>query len=205
MKDGKVFSTRRIEALSDGVFAIAMTLLVLDLVIPLQENIHTNAQFVSALNDLLPTFRNFVISFLLLGTVWGVHQRQFEFITKTDRRLSFLNNLRLLTVVLIPFTTSVANDYENVDLAVAMLPFNFFLIALVSTWQWHYAASKKELCPELSDELKRKGEIRNIVLVTLSGLITLASFVIGVWALLLFMLTPFAMSRVEKWLLRSGS
>ena len=110
------FSTRRLEALTDGVFAIAMTLLVLDLTTSELGDLHSSADLWNALLQESSGFISFGVSFLLLGSLWAVHTRQFEFIKSADRRMLFINNLRLFTVVLVPLTTSLSASYDSLAL-----------------------------------------------------------------------------------------
>jgi uncharacterized membrane protein len=106
MKQIRQFSTRRLEALTDGVFAIAMTLLVLDLAVPNIDTVKNSADLWSALGPLSGNIISFSISFAILAIMWGIHVRQFDGIKRIDERVLNYNNLRLFIVVLIPFTTS---------------------------------------------------------------------------------------------------
>src|ERR1700757_2183768 len=96
-------STSRLEAFSDGIFAIAATLLVLDLHVPS----HRPGQLGHALGHEWPHYATFLVSFLTIGIIWVNHHAQFARIERVDRPLLFLNLLLLLAVVVIPFPTSV--------------------------------------------------------------------------------------------------
>ena len=99
-------SSRALEAFSDGVFAIAATLLVLDL--------HVQARpghLASALGHEWPHYVTFVVSFLTIGIIWVNHHGQFHRIAKVDRTLLFLNLPLLMFVVLIPFPTDLLASY----------------------------------------------------------------------------------------------
>ena len=98
--------TGRVEAFSDGVFAVAITLLVLDLRVPI-----TSGSLVTALADEWPQFVAFLISFLVIGIVWVNHHTLFDTVQHVDRPLLFFNLALLLSVVLIPFTTSLFAEY----------------------------------------------------------------------------------------------
>lgn len=78
------FSTRRLEALTDGVFSIAMTLLVLDLTTTNFGHLRTSADLWGSLSQESSGFISFTVSFLLLGALWAVHTRQFEFISRAE-------------------------------------------------------------------------------------------------------------------------
>lgn len=193
--DTQTFSTRRLEALTDGVFAIAMTLLVLDLNVPQIAGQATNGQLLQALHGMQSNIVNFVVSFLLLGSMWAVHVRQFEHFTLADRRLTMINTLRLLAVVFIPFTTSLAGTYPDLLISRILFPLNFFILALISLWQWHYATREdKHFQKDITRAEVVTGTRRNLVFVlTAAGTVVLSVF-IGTWAFLLFGLTPIALN-----------
>ena len=96
------FSTRRMESLSDGVFGFAMTLLVLNIVVPTITSIRTDGQLWQALQSQQRGFISFVIAFFILAAMWSLHVRQFELLDKVDRRFLFINNVRLLLAILFP-------------------------------------------------------------------------------------------------------
>ncbi len=97
----------RLEAFSDGVFAVAITLLALDLTVAGPGHGHLLDQ----LNDKWPAFLAYLISFFMIGIVWVNHHVLVRSITKVDRTLLFLNLVLLLFVVLIPFATATEADY----------------------------------------------------------------------------------------------
>lgn len=114
--------TGRVEAFSDGVFAVAITLLVLDLRVPI-----TSGSLVTALADEWPRFVAFLISFLVIGIVWVNHHTLFASVQHVDRPLLFFNLALLLSVVVIPFTTSLFAEYvahPGAQATVAALLFN---------------------------------------------------------------------------------
>lgn len=181
------FSTRRIEALSDGVFAIAMTLLVISLNTPvLQGNINETGLW-SALLSMRTQLLNFTISFLMLGSIWAVHMRQFEYIKRTDRHLAFINTLRLFVVVLIPFSTSLAGNYPNLVSGRILLPINFFVLALITTWQWWYATRQpRKFSDHLTELEARRGLQRDIINLIIAFCVIILTYFIGTLAFLLF-------------------
>jgi uncharacterized membrane protein len=97
----------RLEAFSDGVFAVAITLLALDLTVP--GNGH--GSLVEQLNEKWPAFLAYLISFFMIGIVWVNHHVLVRSITKVDRMLLFLNLVLLLFVVLIPWATGTEASY----------------------------------------------------------------------------------------------
>src|SRR5688500_16924802 len=106
-------ATARLEAFTDGVFAIAATLLVLDLTTHPLGDVDTDAQLWAALGAMVPLLATFALSFLLLCLLWMFHVQQFEHIARVDAMMVWLNNGRLLFIVLVPFATSLTTDYSD--------------------------------------------------------------------------------------------
>src|SRR4030065_989192 len=110
-----VLTTRRIEALADGIFAISMTLLVLTLTLP--DMMDTKLNLSQLLAEQWPKFFNYALSFFLLAIFWIVHHQQFHYIRRTDRTHIWINIGILMFVALVPFTTDVAGDYSGRTIA----------------------------------------------------------------------------------------
>lgn len=189
-KRGELYSTRRVENLTDGVFAIAMTLLVLDLVVPQINGVVTDSILWKSLTALSPNLISFTLSFIILGLMWSIHTRQFEYITKVDDTLVTLNTLRLFIVVLIPFTTSLNGHYPNLVIGQVFYPLNLFLLALVTYIQGVYASRHREFYHEYSESNIRAGQNRSLVFLIVSGLICLAIIPLGNIAFFGFLLIP---------------
>ncbi|MDX2377240.1 TMEM175 family protein [Microbacterium sp. LRZ72] len=141
-KPDATMATTRTEAYTDAVFAIAATLLVLDLTADSIGKIDSDGQLWQALGDMSQNIVGFVISFWLLSMLWVIHLRQFRDIVRVDTVLLWLNNARLLFIVLIPFTTSLAADYFDWYAGRMLLPINFFFAALFGHLSWRWAASR---------------------------------------------------------------
>lgn len=186
-----VLSTRRLESYTDGVFAIAATLLVLNLSIESFDRVRTNADFLAEIVAVAPSILNVVISFLLLGLLWLLHVRQFELIPRVDTTIVWLNTLRLLAVVMVPFTTSLNDEFSRFLLGRTLLPLNFFLIVLLGTWQWFHATSpRRHLVQGASAEAVHNSRVNSVcALAEAFGVVLLASAV-GSPAFLLFALDP---------------
>src|ERR687886_2911700 len=102
-------TTGRLEAFSDGVFAVAITLLVLDIQPP--SDARTQSGLWRALGDLWPHYAAYAVSFLIIGIVWVNHHAVLALIARVDRGLAFLNLLLLMAVALIPFATALLAEY----------------------------------------------------------------------------------------------
>lgn len=194
-EENQPISARRVEAYTDGVFAIAATLLVLDLTV---EKLGlpsiagaSNDQLWNGLLGMADTFLSFTLSFILLGLFWTIHVRQFEFVVRVDGTVLWLNTVRLLMVVLIPFTTSINSDFQNVLLGRMLLPVNFFFVTTLGAVQWLYASRPgSTLISNISEFALHTSRLHAVLASALAlGVILLAPF-IGSAAFLLFVINP---------------
>lgn len=138
--------TARVEAFSDGVFAIAITLLILDVHVP-----SSSGHLAAALKRQWPTYIAFLISFAFIGIMWVNHHRLFNHIRRSDNRLMFLNLLLLLGVTVVPFPTALlAAYYPSPDRTIAAAVFNgtYVLIAIFFNMLWFHAVKAELLDPD---------------------------------------------------------
>jgi uncharacterized membrane protein len=136
-------SLHRLSALSDGVFAVAMTLLVLDLKVPTvaahgaehplwtNGSLHDERVFWHALSHVGPQFLTYLMSFLTLGIFWIAQQAQLNNFERGNRRLSWTHISFLAAVALMPFSTSVLADYGTYRLAVVVYWLNLLLLGVL--------------------------------------------------------------------------
>ena len=131
-------SVERIGALSDGLFAIAMTLIVLEIRVPPLDAHATDGQLAAALGDLAPRFVTYLLSFLTLGIFWNGQQTQLSYVQRGNRDLAWLELLFLAIIALFPFTTSLLADHIDLRLALALYWLNIFLAgaALYAIWEY---------------------------------------------------------------------
>jgi len=132
----------RIEALSDGIFAIVMTLLILEIHIPDLPNNAPNVQVAPALYHLWPKFFSYVVSFIGLGFYWIAHHNMYYAIRGSDRVLLWLNILFFMFVSLLPFSTSFLNAFRQSQIAPIFFGANLTLIGWILLIQWIYASSQ---------------------------------------------------------------
>jgi len=106
------FQLDRIIFFSDAIFAIAITILVLELKIPqVPHDQVTNQILTEKLVDLIPKFAGFIVSFFIIGLFWTIHHRIFGYVTDYDDRLVWLNLMYLFFIVIMPFTTGFYSEY----------------------------------------------------------------------------------------------
>ena len=133
----------RLETFVDGVFAIAITLLVLEFVVPILP--HSNAAILTYLNSLWIKFLGYFLAFFLLGILLNNHNRQFRNLEYADQKLWWLNIIFLSFVVLVPFVTSIWIEYWDTTIGVLFFHFDMFISGLLLCLIWVYIQKKKYL------------------------------------------------------------
>ena len=149
----------RLLGFSDGIFAFAITLLILNLVLPASV---TKSELPQALMQLWPHFMAFLISFLVIGLYWIIHVRQLRVICKYDTGLLWFNLIFLMFIVLIPFSTSVLSDYFGTA-SVALYAANLACAGYMATALWIYAVRSKLVDAHLGPAQVKRGIIMNLV------------------------------------------
>ncbi len=142
----------RLEALSDGVFAIAMTLLVLDLKVPERTHHMNGAEMVHQLSAMWPAFLSYAITFLLAGTFWYTHHVISHFVQHTDKGFLWLNLLFLMMVSLLPFSAGLLTHMSVHPVSQLFYYGNQLSIAVLLLAQWEYARARKMLAPNARPE-----------------------------------------------------
>jgi uncharacterized membrane protein len=137
--------TARIEAFSDGVFAIAITLLILEIRVPQQTH---DGVLRDALLDLWPSYLAFLASFMTIGVMWLNHHRLFSLINKKDDGLIAINLVLLLGITWLPFPTALLAEHllgSHIDQQTAAVVYaaSFFALSIVFNLMWRYAAHMK--------------------------------------------------------------
>lgn len=132
-------SLERLAALSDGVFAIAMTLLVLDLRVPVSAGIHSESELWVALLPLTPRLLVYGLSFMTLGIFWVGQQTQLSSFTRSNRTLTWIHMGFLLAVSLLPFSTGLLAEFVTFRTAVVIYWLNLLLLGVMLWWSIRYA------------------------------------------------------------------
>lgn len=122
---------QRIEALSDGVFSIAMTLLVFNLKDPVSGLVQTEAQLLKALFDTLPTLLTYFLSFMTLGIFWKGQSTQFIYVEKYDRNLNWISLFFLLFVSILPFTTGILSSHITNKVSIGIYWLNILALGVL--------------------------------------------------------------------------
>ena len=154
-KQDSGLSFERVVFFSDAVFAIVITLLVLEIKPPHLDEL-SNAKLNYALLHLLPKVIGFVVSFVIIGLMWIEHHRIFQYINGYDTGLLWRNLLMLLCVSFVPFPTALFSEYYWSQTAFVLYTASFALVGLSKFWIWVYATGKGHLVPDMdSVQIKR--------------------------------------------------
>lgn len=143
----------RLTALSDGMFSVAMTLLVLDLRAPAVELIHSEQDLLHALLQLAPRLVTYFMSFLTLGIFWLGQQTQLDRLTRSSRDLAWMHIVFLCAVTLVPFSTALLGEYINYRVALIVYWGNILLLGLLLLWSWREAVRTRLIKEDTSPEI----------------------------------------------------
>ena len=168
----------RLEALSDGVFSIVMTLLIIDIKVPHLNDTGSVREMVDTLWAMWPLFRSFYLSFMLLGMYWISHHAFFHMYAKhTNRVVTLLNILYLCFISLVPFSTHLIGEYPTNQVAVSVYGMNVVLIGLIQFWMIRIVIHDQEMRHEtLTQRLIIQGTIRVLMPPAFAVLGMMASF-----------------------------
>jgi len=157
---------KRIETLVDGVFAIALTLLVLGITVPSITS-PTEAILYQALVDLLPNFYGYFISFFLLSVFWRINHKQFNKIRQADDAMLWLIILWLVFVALVPFSAFFIGEYGNFQIPNIFFHLNLFAIGILLFLNWRHAINSG-LVDESAIKRQKPALMANLMLPSLS-------------------------------------
>jgi len=205
-KERQNFQLERFTFFSDGVFAISITLLIIDLKIsPLP---HPTDQLLwHALKEMSLKFLGFLISFGIVGHYWSVHHRIFGYVIKNSTSLLWLNLGFLLTVVTLPFSAALLGEYgsdTNLKIPYAVYTFNMCLTGLMNCWLWMYVSNPKRhmLTRVISKSRIKLGVYRSLVIPVIFVISFLVFFIFPVFSRYILLLIPvilhWGMSGLEK-------
>lgn len=190
MEDKFVSGTNRLEAFSDGVFAIIITLLILEVKVP-----HLvgggNGEVLLAFQEILPKLIAFAFSFVTLAIFWVNHHHFFHPIKKTDWHLLWHNNLLLFFLCIVPFTTAFIGEYPQVPFAVAAYAVVMGMAALSFTLMAKYVFFKSNLLEGIVSKEKRKHELKRSLLGAIAYFIAAGAAFASIWiAWAIFLILP---------------
>jgi uncharacterized membrane protein len=190
-------ATTRLEALTDGIFAFAMTLLVLSIVLPDDPGGVTympDAELKELLFHEWQRFLNYAIAFLLLASFWVSHSKAFHMMKATEHKHIWINMIFLMFVALVPFTTALAGDYSDDSIAWTMFGANMFMLGILLYLNGWYAARNPHILRDDMDmEYMRVWKMRALVVPAVSLISVCIGFMNAGMAGLVYLAMPFVM------------
>jgi len=187
-----ILGKNRIEALSDGVYAIAMTLAVLS--IDVDSVVHSHESLLESLPGMIDQLRHYIIAFLTLASFWIGQHYLMDRLKQTDSGLNWIIMIHLLFIALIPVSTDIIGNFASV-LAVQIFVVNLFLISLSIDIQYAYARRHPEL--GLDKEIRKHRTLGAIIFPGFSVLVFFLAWPLGGWATLLYLLIPFVRKSIN--------
>jgi uncharacterized membrane protein len=181
----------RIEALSDGIFAFAATVLVLDFHTPDPADVHSEAQLLAALAASAPRLMPWLLSLLTLGIFWVAQQTQLSQLERSNRDLTWLHLVFLAIITVLPFSTRLLADFFSYRTAFLIYWANIFLLGVAVYVTWAYAERAKLIREDTPRELLGAFRRRVIIAQSLYGvgvLVGLVSVPLGLTLIILIQL-----------------
>ena len=189
----RIPGTARVEAFSDGVIAIIITLLIFEVRLPELPADASNTEMLDAFGSIAPKLASFAVSFVTVAIYWVNHHSFFSGITHTDWKLLWANNLLLFFLAIVPFTTAVLGDHVGQPIAVAVYALNLGLAGSSFTLMGWYVLFKARLIdPRISDAARRIEVRRSVIGSGLYLLCVPLGLVAPPVALFLFVAIPIA-------------
>lgn len=190
------FSKGRLEALTDGIFGFAMTLLVVNFELPPPYAVES---IPNLLYYIRYDFLQYVIAFMILAILWVALHQQYYYIKYIDNSMLWYGILSLMFVALMPFSTQLSDTYPANYAAASFFSANLFIIGLIFIAQWRHAASGHRLLEkDSSKEIVTDMRNRNIVIPAISLLVMILSFLGINWGILLYFTVPFIFWAVHR-------
>jgi TMEM175 potassium channel family protein len=198
----------RVELLTDGIFAVVMTLLVLEISIPQISSSHdaidnaaAGTELLNRLFDLWPRILSFGISFIILAIFWVSHHRLFHYIKHANRTLIWINFMFLMATCFLPFSSSLLGEYSQQQISIFVFGANSIMIASLLYIQWWYATSRhSRLVDENLDLIMKTTPRRRLVFGIIVYLIAIGiSFVyieLSVFVFALILISAFMPNKI---------
>jgi uncharacterized membrane protein len=175
--EGLVFNKGRLETLTDGIFAVIMTILVFNVSVPelilyaegeLTSGELTSGRLLERLLELWPDIVAYVVSFVTLSVYWLAHHRIFRWIVDVDRRLIWINISLLITIGLIPFSTGLLAQYRDQQISALIYSFNSILAGAIIYFLYQYTKWHQELVDKTVSTVIRSRSGRRVLITILT-------------------------------------
>ena len=211
MKSGQhdaraAFQLERVILFSDAVFAIAITLLVIEIKVPsMHDGIANEADLLKAILHLAPRFLGFLISFVLVGMYWTRHHALFGYVVRYTAKLLWLNLFFLLSVVLMPFSTGIFGEYSTPSTIQYITPLAFYVLNLCYSgfmlfllWRYVGNPAHKVSDDTLTPEITRAAKTRAVVISAVFAMAIPVAFINGYAARYVPLLIPLVLRLANR-------
>lgn len=181
----------RTETFSDGVFAIIVTLLVLEIRVPHLENRESSDELMWALWAMAPKVISWAASFFFVAIMWVQHHNVFRMATKIDYGMIWINNIFLMLICFLPFPTALMGEYPHNRPAVLLFGLIATLASLVQVWLYSYMA-KNYLQPHYNKQSVLRNVGRSFILAPMLLVVAAAASFVSLWLpYVIYALVPF--------------
>lgn len=156
--DERMLHLSRIHALSDGIFAFSLTLMVLSFDIPRLTLGDVDAKLAGAIWAQLPNFQSFIVSFFVIASFWFSHHQKFQYIKRYNKTFIWLNLIFLMFIAFLPFPTNLVGEYDTSFFAIIFYSMSLALTGIAFIAMWTYATYKNRLTgPDFTSGLMWRG------------------------------------------------
>jgi uncharacterized membrane protein len=199
--EGPHLTKGRLEALSDGIFAFAMTLLVIGMNLPDKATtVQSNPFALHFLLSLYSDFFHYVLAFLILGAFWLSQHQQFHPVKVPDKVFIWINLVTLMFVALLPFSTSFSGDFPGASVGAMVFEVNLLAIGMGMTVQWWYATAGNRLTEHPMKPAYVRGVLMgNLVVPSVSVICILVALTGSLWSSALYMTLPVVDYAVDRY------
>ncbi len=188
---GNEISKSRIGTLTDGVFAIVMTILVLEITVPQISHSEAAIELPKQLLELWPVIQSYGTSFIILGLFWIAHDYQFHYVKRANRTFLWITIFYLMFIAFVPFSTSLIGEYGDQQISVIIYAVNISIIGFWEYIRWKYATKDHQLVDsDLNRTFITKMSRRFLLGPTIYLIAVAISFVSTQLSLVMFIATP---------------
>lgn len=200
------FQLDRIAFFSDAIFAIAITLLIIEIKVPEvdQQNLSDKTLFIAS-TYLIPKIIGFIVSFFVIGLYWLAHHRMFKYIVRSSQKLLWNNLIFMLPIVMMPFSTAFLSEYFNGVLRMPLIVYtiNICMAGFFSYRLWRIIARpENKLTNELNHVIFRYNATRALAIPIIFICMLLLSFINTVIAYIMLPLTPLLTRAIKNYYLK---
>jgi uncharacterized membrane protein len=186
VEDDGFMNPDRVSTLIDGIFAIAMTLLILSLEVPHISGQLSDALILSYLYNIVSPFTSFVLSFILLAMFWTINHSQMHYIKRVDKTYLWISIILLLFIVIVPFSTEISGMYGSYTIPQLIFNLNLLGVAILLYLSIYYS-DKKMLIEDMNEDKKKTIKRSSAFFIIVALVAVVLSFIAPSWSTIVYM------------------